>query len=112
VRRLGDGVHPRGTLRAVQSASAGAGDDAKDGRYFVDVPGPLANSADGFSYYAVLRDDSSGASITVPAGGTDAPQVSVPLRDARSVTLGGHRLRCGTAFRRASCRSGVGLGAA
>jgi len=66
------------------------GDDAKDGRYFVDVPAPLANSAEGFSYYAVLRDDSSGASITVPAGGADAPQVSVPLRDARSVTLGGH----------------------
>ena len=66
------------------------GDDAKDGRYFVDVPAPLANSADGFSYYAVLRDDRSGASISVPAGGLDAPQVSLPLRDARSVALGRH----------------------
>jgi hypothetical protein len=66
------------------------GDDSKDGRYFVDVPAPLANSADGFSYYAVLRDDRSGASVSVPAGGADAPQVSVALRDARSVALGRH----------------------
>jgi len=66
------------------------GDDSKDGRYFVDVPEPLASSADGFSYYAVLRDDSSGASISVPAGGAAAPQFSRPLRDARRVTLGRH----------------------
>ncbi len=66
------------------------GDDSKDGRYFVDVPEPLASSADGFSYYAVLRDDSSGASISVPAGGAAAPQFSVPLREARPVTLGRH----------------------
>ncbi|HMI28775.1 MAG TPA: hypothetical protein VK490_03645 [Gaiellaceae bacterium] len=64
------------------------GDDSSDGRYFVDLPAPLASSADGFSYYAVLRDDTTGASISLPAGGADAPQVSVPLRDARLVALG------------------------
>jgi hypothetical protein len=66
------------------------GEDSKDGRYFVDVPGALADSADGFSYYAVLRDDRSGASISLPAGGAAAAQISLPLRDARSVALGRH----------------------
>ena len=66
------------------------GNDSKDGRYYVDVPGDLAASPDGFTYYAVVRDDSSGATLTVPSGGADAPQLSLPLRDAVSIELGRH----------------------
>src|SRR5262249_5738417 len=62
----------------------------KDGRYSVDVPQPLAASADGFSYYAVLRDQATGATATVPSGGDAAPQVSLPLRDAVTIALGRH----------------------
>jgi hypothetical protein len=66
------------------------GDDALDGRYFVDVPAQLASSRDGFSYYAVLRDQASGESVTVPSGGAAAPQRSLPLRGAVEVKLGAH----------------------
>jgi hypothetical protein len=42
------------------------------------------------SYYAVLRDNATGATVTVPSGGADAPQTSVPLHDALPVPLGRH----------------------
>jgi hypothetical protein len=66
------------------------GEESKDGRYYVDVPPAVAESTAGFSYYAVLRDDATGATVSVPAGGADAPQVSVTLRDAATVALGQH----------------------
>ena len=61
------------------------GDDSSEGRYFAEVPPALASSRTGFSYYAVLHDDASGASITVPAGGAAAPDRSLPLGDATQV---------------------------
>jgi hypothetical protein len=64
------------------------GDDSRDGRYYADVP--RVGSAEGFAYYAVLRDEATGSSITVPSGGAAAPQVSLPLRDPVSVALGRH----------------------
>jgi hypothetical protein len=66
------------------------GDDSVDGRYFVNVPAGIASSREGFSYYAVLRDEASGDSVTVPAGGDAAPQRSLPLRNAVEVQLGAH----------------------
>jgi hypothetical protein len=65
--------------------------DSLDGRYAVDVPPAIAASPDGFSYYAVLRNDASGTSMTLPAGGAVAPQRSLPLERPVVVTLGGHR---------------------
>jgi hypothetical protein len=62
-------------------------DDSRDGRYFFDVPAELA---EGFSYYAVLRDDATGASVTVPSGGAEAPHLSVPLREPVAIALGRH----------------------
>jgi hypothetical protein len=82
VRPGGDGAFSPLPLRR--------GDESKDGRYYVDVPPELTASPAGLSYYAVLRDDSSGATMTVPSGGADAPQASLPLRDAVSVELGRH----------------------
>jgi hypothetical protein len=66
------------------------GEDSSDGRYFVDLPREIASSREGFSYYAILRDGANGAMITVPTGGTAAPQRSLPLRDAAEVALGRH----------------------
>jgi hypothetical protein len=66
------------------------GEESKDGRYFLDVPTAIADSPGGFSYYAVLRDDASGATVSLPSGAADAPQVSVPLGDATEVALGRH----------------------
>jgi hypothetical protein len=66
------------------------GDSSGEGRYFVELPHEIAASPAGFSYYAVLRDDASGATVTVPAGGERAPQRSFPLRDAIEVVLGRH----------------------
>jgi hypothetical protein len=66
------------------------GEDSSDGRYFVELPGEIASSREGFSYFAILRDGANGATITVPAGGSAAPQRSVPLRGAAEVALGPH----------------------
>jgi hypothetical protein len=65
-------------------------DESEEGRYYLDVPPDIAGARDGFSYYAVLRDDATDASVTVPSGGADAPQVSLPMRSAVSVQLGAH----------------------
>lgn len=67
------------------------GADTVNGRYFVDLPGSIAGDVDGFSYYAVLRDEATGRTTTLPAAGADAPQNSYPLRKPVSVALGPHR---------------------
>jgi hypothetical protein len=66
------------------------GTDSREGRYFVDLPPSIAGSERGFSYYAVLRDDSTGDAVTVPSGGAVAPQRSLPLRHAATIDLGLH----------------------
>jgi hypothetical protein len=66
------------------------GDESKDGRYSIYVPQTFSASVDGFSYYAVLRDQATGATVSVPSGGEAAPQVSLPLRDAATIALGDH----------------------
>jgi hypothetical protein len=66
------------------------GDESKEGRYFLDVPANVAGSPDGFSYYAVLRDDATGATASIPSGGPEAPQVSRPLLDPVTLDLGTH----------------------
>ena len=66
------------------------GADSKDGRYFVDLPPGTASSRQGFSYYAVLRDSTTGSTVTLPSGGAAAPQRSLPLREAVEIDLGEH----------------------
>jgi hypothetical protein len=66
------------------------GEESKDGRYYLDVPSGIAQSPEGFSYYAVLRDDATGSTVSVPSGGEAAPQVSVQLRNPATVALGRH----------------------
>jgi len=69
------------------------GAESREGRYYVELPSELASSRDGFSYYAVLRDGTTGAAMTVPAGGEAAPQRSFPLGEATEVDLGVHAFR-------------------
>jgi hypothetical protein len=64
------------------------GVDSTEGRYFVDVPREVASSAEGFSYYAVLRG--AGGTLTLPAGGAEAPHRSFPLRNPAELELRPH----------------------
>jgi len=66
------------------------GEESKDGRYFLDVPPAVSESRDGFSYYAVLRDHATDATVSVPSGAAAAPDVSVPLHDPVTIALGRH----------------------
>jgi hypothetical protein len=66
------------------------GSDSREGRYFVELPPEISAARDGFSYYAVLRDDSSGATITVPSGGAEAPQRSLRMANPTEIKLGTH----------------------
>lgn len=63
---------------------------ALEGRYAATVPTEIASPADGFSYYAVLRNRQTGASLTLPPGGGQAPQRSLPLNEPVVVDLGTH----------------------
>ena len=90
------------------------GADSREGRYFVDLPSAIAGSERGFSYYAVLRDDSTGDTVTLPSGGPAAPQRSLRLRHAAQIDLGAHafgQTRRPDA-RPVSARWGSGLGEA
>jgi hypothetical protein len=79
-----------GQSGAFRRLTLSRGEVSGEGRYFVELPREIASSREGFSYYAVLRDDATGATVTVPAGGETAPQRSFPLRDATEVVLGPH----------------------
>ena len=59
-------------------------------RYAATLPADVAGSTTGFSYYAVIRDRHSGASVTLPAGGAAAPQRSLRLANPIDVQLGAH----------------------
>jgi hypothetical protein len=87
----GDVYVRAGTAGAFEKIPLRRTDDVAEGRYVAEVPAALAASPDGFSYYAVLRNEATGASLTVPSAGAAAPQVSLPLEHAVVVDLGAHR---------------------
>jgi hypothetical protein len=60
---------------------------ATEGRYVASVPNEIADSAGGFQYYAVIRDNSTGQTTTVPDGGQAAPQWSRPLSRTIKIDL-------------------------
>ena len=86
----GDVFVRAGTAGAFEKIPLRRTDDVADGRYVADVPAGLASSPEGFSYYAVLRNETTGASLTVPSAGAAAPQLSLPLERAVVVDLGAH----------------------
>jgi hypothetical protein len=63
---------------------------ASSGRYTASLPTDIAASANGFSYYAVIRDRRSGSTVTLPQGGALAPQRSLRLANPVSIDLGVH----------------------
>jgi hypothetical protein len=66
------------------------GEDSREGRYYADVPGDVAQGRAGFSYYAVLREDARGEELTLPSGGAAAPHRSFPMGGAVAIELGAH----------------------
>jgi len=63
---------------------------ASEGRYVALLPVAIARSMSGFSYYAVFRSDENDVIATLPAGGSAAPQRSLPLGRSIAVALGAH----------------------
>jgi hypothetical protein len=61
---------------------------AQVGRYVASVPANIWNSP-WFSYYAVIRDNTTGRSIVVPQGGGSAPQLSFSMGGS-TIDLGVH----------------------
>ncbi len=62
--------------------------NAQVGRYVAAVPASIWN-APWFTYYAVIRDNTTGRSIVVPQGGSSAPQVSFSMSGS-TIDLGSH----------------------
>jgi len=63
---------------------------ASKGRYVARLPESIAQASTGFSYYAVFRSNETGMAATLPAGGSAAPQRSLPLGRSIEVALGAH----------------------
>jgi len=74
---------------------------ASTGRYVAELPESVSRAPAGFSYYAVLRNQRSGATTTLPPAGALAPQRSRPLSAPVAIRLGTHVFG---AARRASAR--------
>ena len=79
-----------GTTGAFQTLPLHLDTTATVGRYAAILPAGIATSATGFTYYTVIRDKQSGATLTLPAGGATAPQRSIRLASPISVDLGTH----------------------
>lgn len=62
--------------------------NAQAGRYVAAVPSSIWN-APWFTYYAVIRDNTTGRTITIPQGGSVAPQLSFAM-SGTTVDLGTH----------------------
>jgi hypothetical protein len=62
-----------------------------EGRRLVAViPDEVSAPARGFEYFAVLRAQESGETLTIPAGGASAPHSSIRLERPIEVRLGAH----------------------
>jgi hypothetical protein len=82
VRAGNTGAFQEIALREERSASAG--------RFVAVLPEEVARSASGFSYHAIFRTDGPGLTARLPAGGSDAPQRSLPLGRSVDIALGAH----------------------
>jgi hypothetical protein len=84
-------VHVRaGTAGTFREIALRRDPDAGGLRLVAEVPHTIAASRAGFGYFAVIESAASRLSATVPAGGADAPQRSVPLAQTDAIRLGRH----------------------
>ena len=63
---------------------------ASEGRHVAVLPEAIARASTGFSYYAVFRSAETGMVTTLPAGGSAAPQRSLPLGRSTEIILRAH----------------------
>ena len=79
-----------GTARAFHALPLHLDTTATVGRYVATLPADIAASTTGFTYYTVIHDKVSGATVTLPAGGATAPQRSIRLASPIGIDLGAH----------------------
>jgi hypothetical protein len=84
----GGTVYFRSSTNVSASVPLRVDQNAQAGRYVAKVPANVW-SAPWFTYYAVIRDNSTGRTIQLPQGGSSAPQVSFALT-ASPIDLGEH----------------------
>jgi hypothetical protein len=84
----GGTVYFRASTNASASVPLRLDASAQAGRYVAAVPSSIWN-APWFTYYAVIRDNSTGRTIQLPQGGSRAPQFSFALRGS-PIELGDH----------------------
>ena len=84
----GGTVYFRSSTNVSASVPLRVDPNAQKGRYVATVPANVW-SAPWFTYYAVIRDNTTGRSIQLPQGGSSAPQVSFALT-APPIDLGDH----------------------
>jgi hypothetical protein len=79
-----------GTAGAFRALPLQLDPKADEGRYAVRLPESIAASPTGFSYYAILRNQETGVSMTLPPAGASAPQRSFRAAAPVDVDLGVH----------------------
>ncbi len=79
-----------GDTGTFQEIAVREGRGASGGRFVARLPEAIAQAPTGFSYYAVFRSDAIGMVTTLPEGGSEAPQRSLPLGRSVEVALGPH----------------------
>jgi hypothetical protein len=84
----GGTVYFRSSTGVSASAPLQLDTTAQVGRYFASVPATVW-TAPWFTYYAVIRDNTTGRTIAVPQGGSGAPQLSFAMSGSQ-VDLGMH----------------------
>jgi hypothetical protein len=87
----GGTVYFRSSTNVSASVPLRVDPNAQTGRYVATVPTNVW-SAPWFTYYAVIRDNTTGRTIQLPQGGSSAPQVSFALT-APPIDLGEHVFR-------------------
>jgi len=78
-----------GTTGSFQAIPLAVDPKSEVDRYVASLPADVA-SRPAFSYYAVVHDNRTGETVTLPAGGAAAPQTSLLLTRPVTVSLGKH----------------------
>lgn len=80
----------RGSRGAYRKLPLRLDETAAEARYVAVLPSDVTSGSAGFSYYAVIESEAAHSALTLPAGGARSPQISMPLDNPISVSLGTH----------------------